>query len=219
MGAALRLQGPLQGEEGGQKVGRGYRCLDGAGPDGHLCWEGRPETRWALVAKGCGEAVSPGGGLVWGSGPSRQTNPGQRKGKEALGEAGTCGQLYQLLTAVEDAGGRSQGSGQEAEWAAWQSPISRRAPLPPAQQGQGGRVVLTHPCPGLCLPVASEVGLQEGSCPWPWSLGNASVGRVGCQDQALGIPGPPARPVGLTLWARTTGPPLRPDYSPRGTRR
>lgn len=37
--------------------------------------------------------------------------------------------------------------------------MSRRAPLPPAQPDQGGRVVLTRPCPGLCLPVASEVGL------------------------------------------------------------
>lgn len=82
----------------------GRSCLVGAGPDGHLCWEGRPETRQALMAGGHREAVSPGGGLVWGSGPSRQTIPRQRKGKEALGEAGTCGQLYQLLTAVGGGG-------------------------------------------------------------------------------------------------------------------
>lgn len=68
--------------------------------------------------------------------------------------------------------------------------MSRQAPLPSAQPAQGGRMVLTRPHPGLCLPVASEVGLQEGSCPRPWSLSNATVGWMGCQDQALGSPRP-----------------------------
>ena len=69
--------------------------------------------------------------------------------------------------------------------------MSLQAPLPSAQPGQGGGVVLTRPRPGLCLPVVSEVGLQEESCPRAWSLSNATVGEMGCQDQALGSPGPP----------------------------
>lgn len=160
----------VPGEEGGQRVGRG--CLDGAGPDGHLCWEGRPETRWVLVVGGRREAVSPGGGLVWGRGPSRQTNPRQRKGKEALGEAGTCGQPYQLLTTVGGCGG-SQASEQEAERAAWQPPW-RRPHEPPgtsasAQPGQGGGVVLT--CPRL-----------GSACPWRL--------RWVCRRRAAPGPGP-----------------------------
>lgn len=49
---------------------------------------------------------------------------------------------------------------------------------------------------GLCLPVMSEVGLQEESCPWPWPLSNATVGGTGCKDQALGSPGPPCPACG-----------------------
>lgn len=106
------------------------------------------------MAKGCREAVSPGGGLVWGSGPSRQTNPGQRKGKEALGEAGTCGQLYQLLTAVGDGGRRSQGSEQEAERAAWQPPWRR-----------------PHEPPGTPAPSPGRPGRQGGAhTSLPWAL-------------------------------------------------
>lgn len=106
-----------------------------------ICWEGRPETRQALMARRlrsgvprrrgwCGAVVLPG-----------RQSPGRERGK---GGPGGDRNLWPAVPTPHRCGGagvESQGSEQEAGGQLappWRGPMSRQAPLPSPQPAQGG---------------------------------------------------------------------------------
>lgn len=132
----------------------------GAGRDGHLCWEGKPKTRWDAGAGGPPGDVESQGGLSWGQQlPSRQRNPGQRKGKETLEQAGTCGWSSTMAHQPPLREG-SRGSGQVTERAAWEPPQRR----PDGPSGAPALSQLGEDWTSLAWPLLGAKGSQgEGS--------------------------------------------------------
>lgn len=130
----------VPGEEGGQRVGRG--CLDGAGPDGHLCWEGRPETRRVLGSEATGRRCPQEGG--WCGAvvlPGRQT-PGRERGRRPWGRqepVASHTSSSPLWGAVGDPRVQSRRQSGQPGSHPGGGPMSRRAPLPqPSQAREAG---------------------------------------------------------------------------------